>query len=103
MIISPIITISCIGLFIIGLAIGPVFPSLVHLTPQNFGEDISQSVMGTQMAASYFGIIFIPSIFGFLAQLFGTWLFPLYIMLMFFLMAIPMYYLVKQLKKDGKF
>ena len=103
MIISPIITISCMGLFAIGLSIGPVFPNLVHLTPKNFGEEISQSVMGTQMAASYFGIIFIPSIFGFLAQLFGTWLFPIYIMIMYGLMTIPMYYLVKHLKKDGRF
>jgi len=103
MIISPLYTVSCIGLFITGLTIGPMFPNLVHLTPKNFGEDISQSVMGTQMAASYFGIIFLPSIFGFLAQTIGVWLFPIYIMVMFFLMIIPIYLLVKQLKKEGKY
>lgn len=30
--------------------IGSVFPNLIYLTPINFGEDISQSIMGSQMA-----------------------------------------------------
>ena len=42
--------ISAASLFMVGLGNGPMFPNFNYLTPQNFGADISQSVMGTQMA-----------------------------------------------------
>ena len=43
---------AAIGLFLVGLGNGPVFPNLIYLTPRNFGRDLSQAVMGTQMAAA---------------------------------------------------
>ncbi|MCR2048557.1 hypothetical protein NSB25_14810 [Acetatifactor muris] len=49
---------------------GPLFPKFNYLTPQNFGEDASQSVMGTQMGASYAGILAIPVVCGILGQRF---------------------------------
>ena len=45
-----------------------MFPNFNYLTPQNFGADISQSVMGTQMAMSYIGIMLVPDICGVLGQ-----------------------------------
>lgn len=33
--------VAAVALFFIGLGCGPVFLNLTHLTPQNFGEDIS--------------------------------------------------------------
>lgn len=51
--------------------IGSVFPNLIYLTPINFGEDISQSIMGSQMAAAYIGVMTIPSIFGLIADNLG--------------------------------
>ena len=64
------------GLFFAGLGVGPLFPNLIHLTPANFGREASQSVMGSQMAAAYLGIMLVPPVFGFLAQKIGTWIFP---------------------------
>ena len=61
-----------LGLFLVGFGNGPVFPNLLHLTPQLFGSERSQSVMGLQMAASYAGILLSPALFGILAQNFGT-------------------------------
>ena len=60
--------VSGIALFMIGLGNGPVFPNMLHLTPENFGKDISQSVMGVQMAAAYFGIMLSPALFGLISQ-----------------------------------
>lgn len=51
---------------------GPIFPNMLHLTPENFGEDNSQAVMGVQMAFSYFGIMLVPAFFGIMAQIFNT-------------------------------
>ena len=78
--------VSGIALFLIGLGNGPIFPNMLHLTPQNFGTDISQSVIGIQMAASYFSIMLAPMLFGFIAQIIGVTLFPYYLMVLFLIM-----------------
>ncbi len=74
------------GLFLIGFGNGPVFPNILHLTPQTFGRDISQAVMGVQMAAAYVGILLAPALFGLLAQNVSAALFPLYLLAMYGIM-----------------
>ncbi|MCG7384500.1 MFS transporter [Paenibacillus sp. ACRRY] len=83
--------VSVIALFLIGFGNGPVFPNLIHLTPINFGRELSHSMMGTQMAAAYIGITFVPPIFGILAQHLGTSTFPFFILLLFLIMIFSMY------------
>lgn len=48
---------AALGLFLVGLGNSPLFPKFNYLTPQNFGEDDSQSVMGTQMAGQYGSLV----------------------------------------------
>ena len=76
-----------LGLFLVGMGNGPVFPNLLHLTPQLFGPEHSQSVIGLQMAASYAGILLAPAVFGALAQGAGAWLFAPYLLLFYLLMT----------------
>lgn len=91
------------ALFLIGLGNGPIFPNLVHLTPRNFGAEISQSVMGTQMAAASMGIMLMPPIFGLLVQGLGVGLFPYFLTAMFLLMIVCTVLLVRGLKKQGRY
>lgn len=79
--------ISGFAFFLIGMGNGPIFPNMLHLTPENFGEDNSQAVMGVQMAFSYFGIMLVPAFFGIMAQIFNTDFFPIYIAILFALMV----------------
>ena len=79
-------TAAGIGLFLTGLGNGPVFPNMLHLTPQNFGKDLSQAVMGVQMAASYVGILLAPALFGILAQTVSAALFPYYLLVCYGIM-----------------
>lgn len=65
-----------VGLFLVGFGNSPLYPSMLHLTPRLFGRDLSQSVIGVQMAASYVGSLAIAPLFGVLGQVFGFWLFP---------------------------
>ena len=76
------------GLFLIGFGNGPIFPNLVYLTPKNFGEEISQSVMGVQTASANTGILLMPPLFGLIAQWFGVWLFPLFLLAMLIMMIV---------------
>ena len=56
------------GLFMIGFGCAPIYPSLLHETPKNFGEENSQAIIGIQMASAYIGITIMPPIFGCLAS-----------------------------------
>lgn len=83
---SPIV--STVGLFLVGLGNGPLFPNFNYLTPQNFGEDVSQSVMGTQMASAYVGIMLAPAFFGVLGQRINMGVFPIYLLVFYLFMIV---------------
>ncbi|MDF2588549.1 MAG: major facilitator superfamily 1 [Anaerocolumna sp.] len=58
----------CAGFILIGLGCAPIYPSLLHETPVNFGAEYSQSIMGIQMSCAYIGSTFMPPFFGLLAS-----------------------------------
>ena len=64
------------GLLIFGLGCAPVYPSIIHATPANFGAENSQAVIGVQMASAYVGTTFMPPLFGLLANAISLRLFP---------------------------
>jgi len=70
------------GFFLVGLGCAPIFPSLLHETPRNFGEKHSQAIMGIQMASAYIGIMVTPLLFGKLAT------YTTYTSLLWFIAAI---------------
>ena len=91
---------SVVGMFLIGLGNGPLFPNFNYLTPENFGNDLSQAVIGVQMASAYIGIMIAPALCGLLGQTFGMVIFPFYL-LVFYLIMIPVTVLVKKrLKRE---
>jgi fucose permease len=61
-------TFSLISLILIGLGCAPIFPSMLHETPNRFGHENAQYVMGFQMAVAYIGATFLPPLFGFIAS-----------------------------------
>ena len=69
--------IATVGLSLIGLGNGPVFPNMTHLTPVHMGREISQSFIGLQGAVSYGSILLSPITFGLLAEKFSTDIFSL--------------------------
>lgn len=75
----------CLGLILTGLGCAPIYPSLLHATPQRFGATLSQSLMGTQMAISYLGSTTMPPVSGFLSEKISMGLYPV-LLLVFALM-----------------
>lgn len=78
--------IAAAALFLVGLGNGPLFPNFNYLTPRNFGEEASQSVMGTQMAAAYVGIMAAPAACGVLGQRLSMGIFPVYLAAFYLIM-----------------
>lgn len=72
----PSSTVAVVALFAIGLGNGPVFPNMSHLTPIHFGEAVSQSFMGVELASAYGAFMVTPLLFGLAAQAVGVGLFP---------------------------
>lgn len=94
------VTVSSVALFFIGMGIGPIFPNLTHLTPKIFGRDISGSIMGLQQTACYVGIMFMPWLFGMIAENLSTSLFPFYLFMLYSLFVFALILLEKMAKSD---
>ncbi len=92
------LTFTTIGLFMIGLGNGPLFPNLTHLAPVHFGEELSQSLIGLQMASSNSAILFAPILFGQIAEHIGAHLFPHVQMSMLLLTAAATFLLFRKRK-----
>lgn len=75
------------GLIFTGLGCAPVYPSVIHSTPEHFGADKSQAMIGVQMASAYVGTCFMPPVFGFIANHIGVSLFPVYLLAILVLMV----------------
>ena len=78
---------AVLGLFLIGLGNGPVFPNMTHLTPVLYKKETSQSIIGIEMAFSNLSIMLTPVLFGFISGVMGTDIFPVFLAVMFALMA----------------
>lgn len=55
---------SIIGVTFIGVGFAPIYPSLIHLTPERFGKQRASKVMSLQMVGGYVGVSLIPPIIG---------------------------------------
>jgi len=95
--------VSVAGLFFMGLGNGSIYPNLIHLTPHNFGRDVSQSVMGSQIAFAYIGVMIAPPLVGFVTRFFGISVYPILLTALFVIMILSLVIFIKQLKSSGRF
>ncbi len=76
----------CAALVCTGFGCAPIYPSLIHQTPINFGSDNSQLLIGLQMACAYAGSTLMPPLFGLLVQTISVSILPFFIL--FFLVIL---------------
>jgi len=72
--------VSLIGLVVLGLGCATVYPSIIHSTPANFGEENSRAIIGVQMAGAYTGSTFMPPLLGLIARFTGIGFYPFFIL-----------------------
>lgn len=73
---------------VIGLGCAPIYPSIIHSTPSNFGFENSGAIIGIQMASAYVGSTFIPPLFGLLGNHLGFGIMPAFLIVFFALMIV---------------
>lgn len=77
---------SLIGFSLIGLGCAPIYPCIIHSTPDYFGEEHSQAIIGVQMASAYIGTCLMPPLFGVIANHISIKLLPVYLLILLILM-----------------
>ncbi len=76
------------GLILVGLGCAPVYPSVIHSTPQHFGAERSQALIGVQMASAYVGTTLMPPLFGWLSAKTDIRFFPYYLAVLLIVMTL---------------
>ena len=76
------------GLVLVGLGCAPIYPSVIHSTPEHFGAENSQAIIGVQMASAYLGTLLAPPVFGLIANHISASLMPVYLGAILLLMVI---------------
>jgi fucose permease len=90
------------ALVILGLGCAPIYPSIIHATPERFGAHRSQAVIGIQMAFAYVGNCLMPPLFGLAADWLGVWLLPVYLGGILALMVIMHEGVVRACRENGR-
>ena len=84
---------SIVGLILVGLGCAPVYPCIIHSTPEHFGAENSQAIIGVQMASAYSGICLMPPLFGIIGNNIDMALFPWFSLLL----LVVMYFMHEKL------
>jgi len=79
-------TAALAGLVLMGLGCAPIYPSIIHSTPAHFGAELSQTMLGLQMAFAYIGNLVMPPLFGIIAGRISPALYPVYLLALLALM-----------------
>ena len=82
--------IAMAGIVMVGLGCAPIYPCVIHSTPEHFGADKSQAIIGVQMACAYIGSCFMPPLFGVIANNISAGLFAPYLAVILVLMVCSM-------------
>lgn len=77
-----------VGLCLVGMGCAPIYPAMLHQTPDIFGKRLSQAMMGVQMACAYVGTTLVPPAFGVLASAVDIRLFPVFLLVFLGLMIL---------------
>ena len=89
LLILPISRLTAMIWFVaIGVGCAPVYPSLIHSTPDHFGADRSQAIIGVQMASAYLGTCLMPPLFGLIAAALSVRLMPVFLLILLAVMFV---------------
>ena len=93
---------SMLGIILLGLGTSPIYPSMLHETPNRFGAMASGAIMGLQMAFAYIGSTFFPPLFGAIASATTIKVFPYFLLICILIMLFSTELLQKKIVDKHK-
>lgn len=94
---------TVVGLFLVGLGNGSIYPNMIHLTPHNFGKETSQSIMGSQIAFAYIGVMLAPPLVSLISGILGIKVYPILLAVLYGVMVIALKLFINRLKKQDRY
>lgn len=94
----PLGKLSAIGLLLIGVGFGPIFPSVLHSVPDRFGADYSADITGYHMAGAYALGFLVQLSFGYIATWTTFEITPFVLMGLILMMHLANEYTIKKIK-----
>ena len=79
---------AMMGLMVCGLGCAPIYPSIIHSTPENFGASNALALTGLQMVFAYVGSLVMSPLFGVLAEGVSLAIYPFYLAALLAVMAL---------------
>ena len=76
------------ALFFIGFGNGPIYPSIISLTPNNFGNNLFGSISTAQNLFYNLGMLTMPLLFGLITTWVGFNAFPFFVFVLYVLLFI---------------
>lgn len=95
--------VTVVGLFLVGWGNGAIYPNMIHLTPHNFSKEVSQSIMGSQIAFAYIGVMLAPPTVSLISGLFGIKVYPVLLAVLYLIMIITLKLFINRLKKQNRY
>ncbi len=99
LLIVPVDEAALAGLVLIGLGCAPIYPSIIHSTPEHFGASRSQAMIGLEMASAYTGTTLMPPLFGLIANHIDVGLLPYFLLVFWLIMLLAHERVVKACKR----
>jgi len=94
-------TFALIGFIVIGLGCAPIYPCIIHMTPDVFGKDKSQAMIGVQMAFAYIGFLVMPPLFGIIADYISISLLPVFQLLCLIILFVMHELVIKKANSNN--
>ncbi len=69
------------GFLMIGLGCAPIYPAIIRSTPYRFSKELSQHIMGLEMAIAYCGNIIVSPLYGLVVKTFDLYMALPYVVL----------------------
>lgn len=73
---------SFAGLWLLGLALAPIFPMMISATPDRLGREHAANAVGMQMAAASLGVATLPGLAAMLMRWYGNESLPAFLLLL---------------------
>lgn len=91
---------ALLGFVVIGLGCAPIYPCIIHMTPDVFGAEKSQAMIGFQMAFAYTGFMVMPPLFGVISEQVSIRLLPLYLLALLIMMIVTHEIVARKKRKE---
>jgi fucose permease len=98
---APAGALLLMGFILLGIGLAPIFPSILHETPNRFGRQDTQRIIGVQMGFAYIGSAFLSPVWGSVLRFTSTGLLPYLVAFSIGLLILASEQVIRKTRKES--